>query len=314
MVTPKLPRRLVALAARLAATEDVFADWQLGRRASVTKVHPEGEAELVERAGRALLPFAGDFSGGVLVLDVSRGDVESAPVVAFDSEGGIAVLGESFDDFLALLASDEPDSMQDSWAAGPELAAWIHASGVAGHHSATARLVELGEMTRRFWIGWTDALRAASATLRPAAVVEHALVLGERLGEVVLGSRRDVLDAKWGAPEIPSWGVSGDHVIASYPGRPLVVELDPARERVRGVTLYKGLHRARTADGVSPLFMPASAVMEWLASLALSAVRERSAIRVPSLGVTFSLSSRLGAEAGEPWVEAIAMRELTGES
>lgn len=78
------------------------------------------------------------------------------------------------------------------------------------------------------------------------------------------------------------------------------------------MTLYKGFHRARTADGASPMFMPGPAAVQWLASLGLSAVRERSAIRVASLGVTLSLSSGLGAKAGEPWVEAIAMRELDG--
>jgi hypothetical protein len=39
-------------------------------------------------------------------VDTADDDIEHAAVVDFDSEGGITVLGESFDDFLALLASE----------------------------------------------------------------------------------------------------------------------------------------------------------------------------------------------------------------
>jgi hypothetical protein len=299
------PRRLVAMAAYLAETEDVFGDWQLERRGPLRKLHPDDEADLVNAAAENLVPFAGDFAGGLLVLDVSSGDVERAPVVSFDSEGGITVLGESFDDFLALLASDKPDAMEDSWTASPPLLGWIREQGVMPHASATNRLLELGEVTRRFWIAWTAELRAASVRLRPEEAVEHVLVLGERIGDVFLGMNRDVLDAKWGTPEIPAWGGSELGAIALYPQCPVVVAL--AQERVSRVTLYQGRHRAQTADGADPMFMRATDAMAWLESLGLAATRERAAIMVPSLGVRLSLCNPAGAGTGEAWVEAIEM-------
>jgi hypothetical protein len=304
-----LPRRLVELAARLAETEDLFADWQLARRAPITQVYPDDEADIVTAAGQAVVPFAGDFSGGILALVLSGGEVEQAPVVSFDSEGGITVLGESFDDFLGLLASEEPDAVEDCWIASPQLQAWIREAGVEPHPSVTSRLNELGEFTRRFWVEWTASLRAATTRLRPHEVLDHALVLGERIGDVVLGMSRDALDERWGTPEIPSWAQSEDGVNAFYPRLPLAVRLDRSQRRVTGVTLYKGRHRALTRDGTDPMFMRATDAMTWLASLGLDASRSRSAIMVAALGLRFSLCRARGARAGEPWVESIELSQ-----
>jgi hypothetical protein len=117
-----LPRRLRALVARSErAGVDTFGDWRLSRRAPLTILHPADEAAIVEEAGARFLPFAGSFSGGVLCLDVEGPDIERVPVVEFDSEGGITVLGESCDDFLALLASAEPDDKEDAWTASASL-------------------------------------------------------------------------------------------------------------------------------------------------------------------------------------------------
>ena len=303
-----LPRRLEALSAHLATTaEDVFADWQLARRAPLTKLFPDGEADLVAVAGAHLVPFAGDFSGGVLALDTLATDVENAHVVAFDSEGGITVLGESFDDFLALLASEIPDAREDAWVAGEDLESWIRSVGIVPHRSASTRLLELGEITRRFWLRWTGSLRESACRLRPGENSDLELVLGERIGDVSLGMRREALDAKFGAPSVPSWGKSEHDAIAIYPGLPTVVRLDAAEETVIGVTLYKGRHRAVTADAFDPMFARLPDAEAWLASLGVAFARERSSLVVPGLRTTFSLESARGAGAGDPWIESIAL-------
>ncbi len=310
LLNPPLPKRLHALAQRLAQTEDLFADWQLVRKGPITPLFPDEEADLVRMAGRSLVPIAGDWSGGVLVLDMSAGDVETAPVISFSSEGGIVVLGQTFDDFLALLASDDPAVRGAQWQAEPPLKAWIRETGTVLHASLTSHLDTLDELTRRFWISWTESLRFASSYLRPNEVVEHTLVLGERMGEVVLGMSADALNAKWGKPRIPAWAHSDDGVRAFYAGKPFAVRLDPAQQRVTGVILYKGLHRATTSDGTAPMFMRASEAMKWLASLGLSVSRRRLEISVPAVGVKLTLTSPVYRGGGDPWVEAV---EMVGE-
>ena len=306
---PPLPRRLHALAQHLARTQDLFADWQLERKGPSTPLFPNEDADLVRMAGRTLVPIAGDGSGGVLVLDMSGGDAETAPVVSFDSEGGIVVLGRSFDDFLALLASDDPAVRDAQWQAEPPLKAWIRETGTVLHSSLTSHLATLDELTRRFWIHWTESLRFACAHLRPREVVEHTLVLGERMGEVVLGMSVDALSEKWGKPNIPSWAISDRGVHAFYAGAPFVVRLDQAQQCVTGVTLYKGRHRVTTPEGTAPMFMRASDAMKWLSSLGLSASCTRSEIAVPAVGLRLTLTSPVYRGGVEPWVEAVEMVE-----
>jgi hypothetical protein len=289
----------------------VFAEWQLSRAASITTFAPHEDTELVAQAAQTLLPFAGDFCGGVLALDLRGGDVERAPVVSFDSEGGITVLGESFDDFLALIASDVPDEVEDSWTVSPALRAWIRASGVAPHASVADRLLELEEPTRRFWLDWTSALRSASARQRPQEVCDHVLILGERIGEVVLGMNRTALDAAWGTPNLPSWGQSTDGALAMYAGLPFTIQLDLHQQQVTGVTLYGGRHRATTPDGVHPMFMRAEDAMSWLSSLGVAPRRSPTAIFVPELGARFKLDAPTGARARQPWVVSIELTKPT---
>lgn len=279
------------------------------RKGPITPLFPDDEADLVRMAGRMLVPIAGDCSGGVLVLDMSGGDAETAPVISFDSEGGIVVLGRSFDDFLALLASDDPAVRDAQWQAEPPLKAWIRETGTVLHASLTSHLATLDELTRRFWIHWTESLRFACTHLRPREVVEHPLVLGERMGEVVLGMSVEALNAKWGKPNIPSWAISDRGVTALYAGAPFAVRLDQAQQRVTGVTLYKGRHRATTPEGTTPMFMRASDAMKWLSSLGLSVSSTRSEIAVPAVGLRLTLTSPVHRGGGEGWVEAVEMVE-----
>ncbi len=236
-----LPRRLRALVARVERSKrDEFGDWQLARRDPLTKLYPAEDTEIVAEAARIFAPFAGSSSGGVLALDLGAEDVERAAVVEFDSEGGITVLGESFDDFLALLASDEPDAVEDAWVADDELRAWIVSAEVRPHRSTHTRLTELAARTHATWLRWTAALRDASRRVRPSEVVEHRLVLGERLGEVTLGMPRELLDARWGKPNIPGWARRAEGVTARYPLAPFTIDLDRHERRVTGVTLHAG--------------------------------------------------------------------------
>jgi hypothetical protein len=305
-----LPRRLHALVARVKTSKrDEFGDWQLARRDPLTKFYPAEETEIVAEAAERFAPFAGSFSGGVLALDLGAEDIEHAAVVDFDSEGGITVLGESFDDFLALLASEEPDAVEDSWFAEDELRAWIVDTGVRPHRSAHARLTELAEKTHATWLQWTAALRDASQRVRPSEVVEHRLVLGKSLGDVALGMPREALDARWGTPNIPGWARRAEGVTALYPLAPFTVDLDRDERRVTGVTLHAGRHRAVTDDGLDPMLLRATGAEQWLTERGFASTRVSSEIRATTAKLRLRLGTCRGGHDAEPWVQSISLSE-----
>jgi hypothetical protein len=147
-----LPRRLRELTAYITKSKrDEFGDWQLARKRPLSDFYPPEEAEIVAEAAKRFAPIAGDWGGGVLALDLGAEDIERAAVVAFDSEGGITVLGNSFDDFLALLVSDEPVTVDNCWEAEGEVRTWILDSGIRSLPSAEAHLTELAAMTHTTW-------------------------------------------------------------------------------------------------------------------------------------------------------------------
>jgi hypothetical protein len=304
----ELPSRFREFSAFLATTgADTFGDWQLSPRNTLTNLVPEGEAGIVGAASSRFVRVAGSFSGGVLVVDVAGGDPERAPVVEFGSEGEITVLGASFDDFLALLAAEEPEPLEDGWVADDALRAWIVAQGIAPHPEASARLALLAEATRQLSIEWTAALREASRRLRPDEVVEHRLVLGERIGDVSLGMARDALDARWGKPETPEWARTSKEVGAFYKGAPFGVTLDRSARRVIGVSLRAGRHRAVTVDGVDPMFMRDGEATAWLASSGVASEAHRGAIEAPLAKTRLGLDGARGARDALRWVNTIEL-------
>ncbi len=308
LISSALPRRLRALIEQAESSkQDEFGDWQLARRDPLTKFYPAEETEIVAEAAQRFAPIAGSFDGGVLALDLGAGDNEHAGVVHFDSEGGITVLGESFDDFLALLASDDPDAEEDAWVADDELRAWIVGAGVRPHRSAHARLTELAERTRATWLEWTAALRDASQRVRPSEVVEHRLVLGESLGDVALGMPREVLDARWGKPNIQHWARRAEGVTAIYPLAPFTVDLDRDERRVTGVTLFAGRHRALTDEGQDPMFLRAAAAEQWLSECGFLSTRTSSEIRATGARLRLHLGRCRGGRDAEPWVQSISL-------
>ncbi len=305
-----LPRRLRALVARIESSKrDEFGDWELARRGPLTKFYPAEETEIVAEAALRFAPFAGSCSGGVLTLDLDAEDIEQAAVVDFDSEGGIIVLGESFDDFLALLASDEPDALESPWFADDELRGWIVDTGIRPHRSGPARLTELAEKTHAVWLQWTAALHHASRRLRPSEAVEHRLVLGESLGEVALGMSREVLDARWGKPDVLEWSRREEGVTALYPPAPFIVEFDRDERRVTGVTLYPGRHRAVTDDGLDPMLLRATRAEQWLTGCGFASTRTSTEIRATTAKLRLQLDTCRGTYDAEPWVQAITLSE-----
>ncbi len=305
-----LPRRLRALVARVESSKrDEFCDWQLARRGPLTKFYPAEESEVVADAALRFAPFAGSCSGGLLTLDLDADDIEQAAVVDFDCDGGIIVLGESFDDFLALLASDEPDALEGPWFADDELRGWIVDTGVRPHRSALARLTELAEKTHAVWLQWTAALHHASRRLRSGEVVEHRLVLGESLGDVALGMPREELDARWGKPNIPGWARREEGVTALYPLAPFIVDLDRDERRVTGVTLYPGRHRAVTGDGLDPMLLRATTAEQWLTGCGFASTRTSTEIRASTAKLRLQLGTCRGGYDAEPWVQAISLSE-----
>ncbi len=176
---PRLSARFQAFAAHLEDVQsDEFGDWQLARREPLTKLYPD-DVDIVSAAAVGFASFAGSFGGGVLAFDMAAENADDAAVIEFDSEGGITVLRESFDDFLPLLASDVPDTQADSWVAGDELCAWIVASDVRPHPSASARLTSLAARTHATWSRLTRSLREPSGRLRPREPADHRLAFGQ---------------------------------------------------------------------------------------------------------------------------------------
>jgi hypothetical protein len=303
-----LPRRLRALVARTEASKrDEFGDWQFARKYPLTRFYPAEDTDIVAEAAKRFAPFAGSFSGGVLALDLGGEDIEHAAIVEFDSEGGITVLGESFDDFLALLASDEPDAVEDAWVADDALRTWIVDEGIRPHASARARLTELAQKTHATWLQWTAALRDASRRLRPGEVVDHQLVLGESLGGVTLGMPRELLDARWGQPNIPAWARREDRVTALYPRAPFAIDLDRDARRVTGITLFSGRHRAIASDGVDAMFLRATDAARWLTDRGFPSTQTASEIRSTPAKLRLGLGTCRGGRDAQPWVVSISL-------
>jgi hypothetical protein len=302
-----LPARLRALDGHLASSRrGVFADWELERAAPLTKLFPDDEADIVEVVAPRFTVFAGDFAGGLLALDHEGArDVERAAVVCFDSEGGFDVVGTSFDDFLALIASEEADPREDCWQAAEALRRFIVSTGIEPHASAGRRLTELGPATRAFRAGFARALGEASLRVRPDENIVHELVPGERIGEVALGMSRAGLDARWGRPSIPDWGRDETRVVALYASMPVVVELDAQRDEVAKISLYEGRHRAVSADGTELMFMTAAEATAWLEAAGHGVTRRNRELRAGGLRLTLAASR--GGEGVEPWVEAIEL-------
>ena len=278
----RVPKDLQALIEHLAATEDAFGDWQLGRKGSLTRFYPADEVELVALAEKAYLPFAGSYSGGVLTLDLSSDDIEKATVIDFDSEGGITVLGTSFSDFLSLLASDDGNPEEDGRTVAPTLRAWILARGVKSHPSFAARMGELGEMTRQANMRWSAAMREASQRLRPDEVLDYKLVLGESLGGIAIGDA-----AREQAP----------FIVKSKLGK------------VESLTLFSGRHEARTPDGTNFMYMRASDAMAWLTTHGFTPVMDRGAIQAPDAKLRLRISAAGSGRAADPWVYSITLQD-----
>ncbi len=306
-----LPRRLRALAEYLPRlSQGEFGDWELDRPGPLAELFPPEEEDILSVVEPNFLVFAGDFSGGLLALDVGgAGDVERSPVIAFDSEGGINLLGETFDDFLALIASERPDPCEDGWTVSDELRRWIVSTGVVPHPSAGERLTELAPLTRAFRVRFAAALREASRRVRPAEVLDLALVLGERIGDVSLGMPQAELDARWGPPDIPEWSRRDGRFEAIYRGQPLAIQFEADRLRVSRVRLWAGRHRAVATDGTDPMFLTSEEAAAWLSASGLTVEATAHEIRVPSARLRLALTVSRGGHDVVPWVEAIELAQ-----
>jgi hypothetical protein len=307
-----LPRRLHALREHLEARgDDMFGDWEFGRAGSLTVLYPDNEKEIVAALEGGLLVFAGDGAGGLLALDLEGSDVERAPVVHFTSEGEIYLLGESFDDFMALIASNDPVVEYNGWCVEPDVSEWIQSHGIVPHESVVEPLTVLAEKTRRFCIRWTGLMRDASRRLRPSEAIEHRLVPGESIAGARLGMPRLELDAVWGTPELPEWGRRDDSVTAIYAGAPFVVTLDSSERVIRSVHFYAGRHRLATGEGVEPMFMSADEVMRWLSGRGLDAVSRDGEIVSVAAKLRFSFARPYGRTGLEAGVDAVELVEPT---
>lgn len=275
-----LPKHLRALTDHLANTEDRFGDWQLARKGSLTPFYPPEEELLVAEAEKNFLPFAGSFSGGVLVLDLANDDIEQAAVIEFDSEGGITVLGTSFSDFLSTLASEDGNPEEDGRTVEPAMRAWILSQGLMPHPSFAGRLAELGESTRQANIRWNELLRHASRRLRPDEIIDYSIMLGESFGGVALDDIR---------------------------ARKSPFLLKPRSGEPEAVILYAGRHEARTTDGVNFMFMPASEAMSWLISHRYEPIQDRGHILAPKAKLRLRVSPAGAGRNAAPWVQSIEM-------
>ncbi len=309
----ELPRRLRLLNEHLGATGDfLFLDFEFSRAGPLDTLFPEELAPLIHTFDSRFRVFAGDGSGGLLALDVAgHSDLEDAAVVYFSSEGFIGVLGESADDFLALVASTDQEELSYRFTrAKEELQNWIKETGVDPYASAGKRMIQLAPITRDFREAFWTAMREASQKLRPDVNLDQKLIFGKQFGDVRLGMPQEILDERWGKPEIPDWGRDEGRVTAFYPEAPFVIELNEASRRVESITLYAGIHRAVADDGTDLMFMPQQHVLAWLKAKGVAAELRQDEILAPAAKLRLGLGGSAGRLKALEWVETV---ELTTE-
>jgi hypothetical protein len=292
-------------------------DFAFARVSSVYSLFFDQYGQAIQPIDSQVHGFAGDFSGGVLALDCTgpgRTNIEQAPVVHFTSEGGIDVLGESADDFLALIASRDQEVLKIHYGeANAEMVNWIKETGIEPHASSGQRLAELGPATRSFRQQFWSAMRSANQKLHPDAKCDHTLILGKQLGDVALGMRRAELDKRWGEPKIPRWGRDEGRTTLFYAATPLVIQVEDQSELVAGTTLYAGMHRAIAEDGTDLMFMPEEQVLDWLKAQGVDAEIGDDEIIAPAAKLRFRLkgSPSMRMPAGKykalKWVESVEL-------
>jgi hypothetical protein len=312
-----LPRRLRQLQEHLGDWHN-FLDFVFGRVKPLDDLFPEQFRPPLQVIGSRFQVVAGDGSGGVLVLDRSgpgRNDVERAAVIYFDSEGGIDVLGESADDFLALVASRDQKALNFHYGeSDAELVKWIRKTGIEPHASSGERLVHLGPATRQFRKQFWSAMRDANRKLQPGAKTDHTLILGKQLGDVSLGTPRADLDKRWGEPKIPSWGRDEGRSTLLYADAPVVICVDDQSNRVAEITMYAGFHRVIADDGTDLMFMPEEQVLAWLKAKGVDATVGDGKIVALAAKLQLRLRGSPSKEmrAGEAktfqWVESVELK------
>lgn len=311
-----LPRRLHVLHERLGDS-DMFLDFEFGRVKALKSLFPDELALSIQTIASRFQVIAGDGSGGLLVLDRTgpgRNDIERAAVIHFTSEGGIDVLGQSADDFLALVGSRDQKALKFHYGEpDAELVNWIRESGIEPHASSGERLVVLAPATRLFRLQFWSAIRKANQKLQPDAKIDHTLILGKQLGEASLGMPRADLDKRWSDPKIPSWGRDEGRITLLYANAPFVIRVDDKSNRVTEITLYAGLHRVIAEDGTDLMFMSEENVLAWLKAKDVDTTIDDRKIVAPDaklrLGLEGSPSKQMPAGKEKPfrWVESVEL-------
>lgn len=306
--SPWLPRRLRLLKEHLS-TSDRFLDFEFGRAGSLESLFGDEHLQPIRDIGGRFRVFAGDGTGGLLALDGANcNSIEEAAIVHFSSEGGICVLGESADDFLALIAATNKDWLDFHYAeADEELRQWIAQSGIKPHRSAGERMAELGDANRDFLVDFWSAMRQAARRRQPKRVLDHTLIFGQQLGEARLGMPREQLDQRWGEPNVPQWGRDTDHYLAIYSGASAAIEFDNQTERVTRITLYPGIHQAVGKDGVSLTFLPQAQALAWLQSHGIAAELLADEIRAPTARLRLFLQNADHHPQTPKWVTSVEL-------
>lgn len=285
------PKNLAALEAR----KERFADFETGVLDDFLPAWNGDHAEALSRfPSTALFFFGRDGSGGHLAIARPHGEpIDEAPVVLFGSEGGLEILGASFDDFLRLVASRFEDQFLEHLGGDKDYRRWLKEElGLSPYERPEAHLAELATQVPAIAKWFWSIVREIE---RDTSVVE--VVPGVSVGPIALGCELETLVPVLGEPLKPRFHATA----ALFPGTPYFVELSGST--VEKVTLFSGPTVLRI-EGFEALWATEAELTAFLAKHAPSARATRTEIVAPELWATFTITRAFGKLHG--WVGAVS--------
>lgn len=198
---------------------------------------PPGQHAEYEALEVAFRWFAGDGAGGLFGLWLSR---DPHPVVWFSSEGGREVVAATLEEFLASLAVEwEARPMPgEVTAADARYRDWFARSGLAPCDDPRAALLRGAALTADL-VAWVQRSLSAARTRRTG---EGPMVLVPKVsvGAVVLGEKREAMEARLRAPKALPWKPEPRVTIVTDEAEGCLVEVSDGSGRVRAVTCCLG--------------------------------------------------------------------------
>ena len=304
-----VPPRLRELAAyAYYPSYHTIGDFELDCQAEDFLVHQyKGDLSdlMAELQGR-LPVFAKDGSGGRLMFWMREAEPGRWPVIWWGSEGRIEAVGESLDDFLALVAGSWTETGDSTLHGDDALKAWAAGAGIQPHPDSDRRFEDLRALTLEFLRWFGEQYRSGTTRLHPERALLVEVVPGISVGAVRLGAPKAEVDATLGTPELASWQEPDAPTFTAFYGQGLyTVDYVRPAETVAEVTIYTEWIRVRFPDGFEPMLARREEVEAWLRGQNQAYEIDWAELTCPGLGLKLNLDrSRVGEIA---WVEQLAL-------